>query len=110
MVKTVISFGLFFLTLGITEAYLKPLAIWVITRPQRILAEKLLNRLDPIFPDLIRDCSPEQLTDVVKRELEEVSRLENNPLSERLAERVVNAVFSLYDPRINAKKLSQAKV
>ena len=97
--------GAFFVVLGLTEAYLKPWAVWVVSRPQRILAGKVLDRLDPIFPQLIADCSPEQLTEVVQRELEVVSRLEGSPISERLAEGIVKAVFALYNPLINAEKL-----
>ena len=107
MVNTAVTFAVFLIGLGITEVYLKPLAVWLITRSQRLLAGKILNRLDPIFPSLIQDCTPEQLTEVVKRELEVLSRLENNPISERLAEGVVNSVFSLYNPLVNAGKLNR---
>lgn len=110
MVNTAVTFAVFLIGLGITEVYLKPLAVWAVTRSQRILAGKVLERLDPIFPSLIADCTPEQLTDVVKRELEAVSRLEDNLISERLAERVIASVFSLYNPLINAEKLSQGRV
>ena len=110
MINTAITFAVFLITLGITEAYLKPLAVWLVSRPQRLLAGKVLERLDPIFPSLIAECSPAQLTDVVKRELETLSRLENNPISDRLAEGVVKSVFSLYNPLVNAEKLSQGRV
>lgn len=110
MINSFVTFAVFIVTLGITEAYLKPLAVWLVSRPQRILAGKVLDRLDPIFPSLIADCSPAQLTDVIKRELDTVSRLENNPISDRLAESVVKSVFSLYNPLINAEKLSKGRV
>lgn len=71
--KALIEFAVFFVALGFTEAVLKPLAVKFTQRRLLAAAPAVLKLVDPLMPDMLKNCSSEELDAKVRSFFEEVT-------------------------------------
>ena len=84
-----------FIVLGVTEAFIKPLAKYTIERKVRKALPAVFKALDNYMPRMILQFSPSEIEDIVRHHLTEIT-------GEDWSQRSVDLFFKLYDPRINA--------
>lgn len=84
-----------FVLLGITEAVIKPLAKYVVSSKIRQYGPAVFDFLDKNMPELLIQYNGEQLAEIVKHKLQDVS---GAPVTTQDIERL----FQLYDPRLTA--------
>jgi hypothetical protein len=87
-------FGL--LTLVAVEALVKPLIRYVLNQKIRKYGPAVFNFLDKNMPELLLQYNGEQLNEIVKHKLQDVS----GPRS--ITQRDLEILFKLYDPRVTA--------
>ena len=89
---------IFFITLGIVEAIIKPIATWWVKRRVLKLASVVLESLDKKMPELLKTHNGKQLEQIVRTKLEELT-------GESWSDGEIDEIFKLYDPRITADKI-----
>lgn len=93
-----LSLLLAFLTLGVTEAVIKPLAKWFVERRIRAALPGLFAALDPIMPTMIANYEAGALENRVREELSAIT-------GQDWTKQEVETFFRLYDPRENARRI-----
>jgi hypothetical protein len=92
-----LSITVAFLTLGITEAVIKPLAKWFIERRIRAALPALFEVLDPMMPRMIQQYRPGELEQIVRAHLTTIT-------GQDWSHEDIEPFFRLYDPRRNAER------
>jgi hypothetical protein len=87
-----------FLTLGLVEAVIKPIAKRLVQRRLLQHAPTLLRFLDTQMPSLLQAYRGQELDQVVRTQLEKLT-------GESWADQSLDPLFELYDPRITADHL-----
>lgn len=95
--KLLIEAVLFFLTLGLTEAVIKPIARQWVRRRVIKYGPMVLGLLDAQMPHLLKEYDGKQLEQIVRTKLEELT-------GESWSKEELDEVFRMYDPRITADK------
>lgn len=96
--QTAVSLSIAFLTMGITEALIKPIAKRFMRRRLMRWAPTVLTFLDHQMPSLLQAYRGAELEQVVRTQLEKLT-------GESWAEEDLSPLFQLYDPRITADRL-----
>lgn len=96
--RLLIDLSIAFLTIGLVEAVVKPVAKRWVKRRIMAAAPAVLDMLDAQMPDLLRDLTGDQLETVVREKLEAFT-------GEPWGPQAIDQVFALYDPRITANRL-----
>jgi hypothetical protein len=87
-----------FVLLGLTEALIKPLAKHFIQRELRRALPMLFAAIDPHMPDWLRNCTPPELEERVRRQLTAITGSD-------WSSKNIDLVFELYDPRKGAGRV-----
>lgn len=101
--KLLIEAILFFLTLGFTEAVIKPVAKQWVRRRVIKYAPMVLEILDKQMPELLKAYDGKQLEQVVRSKLESLT-------GETWSKEELDEVFRMYDPRITADKTTSLAI
>lgn len=96
--RLAIDLALGFLTLGVIEAVVKPIAKRFVQRRILRVAPAVFELLDRQMPQLMTQLNGAQLTEIVRHKLETLT-------GEPWSSPEIESIFSLYDPRITADKL-----
>jgi hypothetical protein len=97
-VRVVLDLAIAFLTLGLVEAVVKPIAKRFMQRRLLQHAPTLLRFLDGQMPSLLQAYRGQELEQVLRTQLEKLT-------GESWAGESLDALFQLYDPRITADRL-----
>lgn len=92
-----IVFG--FLTIGLVEGFVKPLATYVVKKQTNKWLPKLLNSFDPIMPDLIKNKTEQEIRSLILTKYKQIT--ESDVVD---PEYVVKTFEKAYSPLVNARK------
>jgi hypothetical protein len=95
--RLIVEATVFFLTLGFTEAVIKPIATRWVRRKVIKYGPVVLGLLDTQMPNLLKEHDGKQLEQIVRTKLEGLT-------GESWSEEELDEVFMMYDPRITADK------
>lgn len=98
--RIVVDLAAAFLTLGLVEAVVKPIAKRFVQRRLLRHAPTLLRFLDHQMPSLLQAYRGQELEQVVRTQLEQLT-------GESWAGESLDPLFALYDPRITADRLHE---
>lgn len=96
--RTAVDLLIAFLTMGLTEALVKPIARRFMQRRLMRWAPTLLTFLDRQMPSLLQAYRGAELEQVLRTQLELLT-------GESWANQSLDPLFRLYDPRITADRL-----
>jgi hypothetical protein len=97
MSSRLIEFSLFLLGLGFSEVVIKP----IVTRYFRkslLLLPDIFDKLDPLMPRYISECSPEEMREMILNVIGQSAEEGSVKLSEREKQKLFKEFVRQYDP------------
>jgi len=97
MSSRLFDLALFLLGLGFTEVVLKPVVARYF-RKSLLLLPDIFDKLDPLMPQYISECSPEEMKEMILRVIGESAEEGRVKLSQREKQKLFKEFVRQYDP------------